>query len=75
MITAESEVKKAKTAVTTAERALEATKAAQPLNVQSILNARTSVKQAQLDATAKEEAHTELKEAYDFLTTLKTELF
>lgn len=75
MISAESDAKKAKNAVSTAEKALEKTVEEVPLNVQNILDARTAVKQAQLDATSKDEAFNEFKAAHDYLVALKTELF
>lgn len=75
LISAESEVKKAEVAVATAERELDRTKSANPLNVQNILDARTNVQQAQLNVEAKKEAHEQLKSAYQFLVDLKSELF
>ena len=75
LIGAESEAKTAKNAVVTATRKLEAAKATKPFNVQSILNARTAVTQAELDVTTANETYNEIKETFDYLTALSVELF
>jgi len=75
LISAESEVKKAQVAVSTAERELDKTKSASPLNVQNILDARTDVQQATLNVQSKQESYEQLKSAYQFLVDLKSELF
>ena len=69
------EVKKAESAVATAQRDLKTSISAHPLNVQSILNARKSVL---VNTVRVEEARAEyeqVQEAHDFLVQLSVDLF
>jgi len=75
MLTADSEVKKAQAKVAEAQRNLLTAKGANPFSVQGILNARTALKQAELEVETKKENYNELKEAFDYLETLAVELF
>lgn len=75
MIAAQGDVKKAEINVADAERNLESSKGANPFNVQNILNARTAVKQAQLDLETKQEVLVEFQDTLKFLEELETELF
>lgn len=76
MISAESEVKKAKNTVSFAQKGFETAKSSKPeLLVQNLVNARTSVKQAELDLESKQEVYNELKSLFDDLSAIKIELF
>lgn len=75
MIAAQGDVKKAEINVADAERNLESSKGANPFSVQNILNARTAVKQAQLDLETKQEVLVEFQDTLKFLEELETELF
>lgn len=76
LLTAEGEVKKAEASVKTATQNLEKAKASNPETlVQAIVNAKTAVKQSEVNLGSAQEAYNELKEMYDYLETTKTELF
>lgn len=75
MIKAEAQLKKRKSAITTAERKLESAKDSVPFDVNEILIARAEVKQSELDVKADEDVYEQYKSAHDYLVALKSELF
>lgn len=75
MLKQEAKVKQSENREKESERVLEASKSANPFSVQNILDARTNLEQAKLNTEAEKEAYTKIKEAHDYLETLKNELF
>jgi len=68
-------VKQAEINVGNAERDLNAAKASQPFNVQAILNARVQVLKAKQTVETATSSLKQVQDAYDYLVSLKTELF
>jgi len=68
-------VKQAEINVGIAERDLNAAKASQPFNVQAILNARVQVLKAKQTVETATSSLKQVQDAYDYLVSLKTELF
>ena len=67
------EVKKQEAAVKTAQKALDNAKSSSPESlVQNLVNAKTAVKQADLNLQTSQEAYNELKEMYNFLEETKS---
>jgi hypothetical protein len=76
MISAEGEVKKQEANVKSAIKSLENAKSSSPERiVQAVVDAKTAVKQAEVNLISAQEAYNELKEMYEFLETTKSELF
>lgn len=76
MLTAEGDIKKKQSLVNNALQNLENAKAARPESlVQSLVDAKTNLKQAQIDLEAAQTAFDDVKDIYDFLVETKAELF
>lgn len=75
LLSEQGKVKTAQISVGNAERNLSTTKAAQPFNVQSVLNARKNLLVAQQEVDLAKAELQQVQEAYDFLVALKEELF
>ena len=76
LLTSEGEVKKAEAALNTANLAIENAKASKPGNiVQSLVNAKTAAKQAEVNLQAAQASYSELEEVFNFLVETQKELF
>lgn len=75
LLAAQGDVKKAEILVSNAERALNASKSANPINVQNILDARKAKLDAEESVITAKYNCSQIEDAYNYLVTLKTELF
>jgi chromosome segregation ATPase len=75
LITAESQVKRVKSAIASAEKKMDAVKYAVPFNVNNILAARKEVLEARASLEEAQEKYDQINSAMNFLVDMNKELF